>query len=390
MTSYLDHGAATPVRASALEALVGASATSGNPASVHGAGRAARRLVEDAREQVAAALGARPGEVVWTSGGTESDNLAVLGLYRAARRTDPTRTRLLVSAVEHHAVLEPARWLAAHEGAQLTELPVDGDGVLDVDVLSAQLARGGVAAVSVMWANNEVGALQPLEAVVSAAARHGVPVHADAVQAVGQVPVDLASSGLAALSVSGHKVGGPQGTGALLLRRGVALDAVQHGGGQERGLRPGSVAVAPVVGFAVAVAEAVGQQPEQAVRLAALRDELVTRVLATVPAARLTGPSDGPRRLPGNAHLMIDGCSGEDLLLLLDAAGIAASTGSACQAGVARTSHVLAAMGVDEEHSGALRLTLGHTSTRADVEALVDVLPGVVARARNVRQAGAA
>lgn len=390
MTVYLDHAAATPIRASALAAWAQAAAGVGNPASAHTAGRAARRLVEEAREKVADALGAQPSEVIWTSGGTEADNLAVLGLYRAARARDPRRTRLLVSAVEHHAVLEPARWLAAHEGAALTELPVDHEGVLDLDALRAELDRGDVAAVSVMWANNEVGALQPVADVVAAAAAHGVPVHADAVQAVGQVPVQLAASGVAALSLSGHKIGGPQGTGALLLRRGVELAAVQLGGGQERGLRPGSVPVAGVAGLAVAVAEAAAAQPTHRDRVARLRDDLVRRVLETVPGVHLSGPADGARRLPGHAHLTLDGCVGEDLLLLLDAAGVAASTGSACQAGVARTSHVLAAMGVEQDRAGALRLTLGRTSTAADVDALIAALPVAVERARGAHRAGAA
>lgn len=390
MSAYLDHAAATPLRDCALRALVGASERTGNPSSLHTAGRAARRVLEDAREQVAAATGVRPGEVVFTSGGTESDNLAVVGLYRARRGGDAGHDRVLVSAIEHHAVLEPAAWLAEHEGARLQVLPVDAHGVLDLDALGTELARGQVALVSLMWANNEVGAVQPVAQAVALAERYAVPVHVDAVQAFGQVPVDLAEVRAAAVSVSGHKVGGPGGTGALLVRRGTALVPLLHGGGQEGGLRPGSVPAALLAGFAAALDEAVAGRAEHAARIGALRDELVAGILAGVPGAVLRGPVGPAARLPGNAHLTVDGCAGEDLLYLLDAAGVSASTGSACRAGVARPSHVLAAMGVDEDAAGALRLTLGHTSNEADVAAVLAVLPGVVERARATRRAGAA
>ena len=223
----------------AVRALEHELVRTGNPSSLHASGRAARRVVEEARERFAAALGARPSEVLWTSGGTEADNLAIKGLFWARRTQDPARRRILVSAVEHHAVLDPAFWMAEHAGAELVLLPVDADGVLDVDALRAELEANGenAALVSVMWANNEVGALQPLDDVVALARRYGVPVHADAVQAVGQVPVDFAASGLDAMTVSAHKLGGPGGTGALLARRGLELTPVLHGGGQERGVR---------------------------------------------------------------------------------------------------------------------------------------------------------
>lgn len=365
----------------------------GNPSSLHAAGRAARRVVEESRERFAAALGARPSEVVWTAGGTEADNLALKGLFWARRTQDPGRLRVVVSAVEHHAVLDPAFWLAEHAGAELVLLPVDGAGVVDVDALRAELEANGdrVALVSVMWANNEVGALQPLDDVVALARRFGVPVHADAVQAVGQVPVDFARSGLDALTVSAHKLGGPGNVGALLARRGLELTPVLHGGGQERGVRSGTLDAPVLASFAEAVAEAVEARPESAVRVAALRDDLVMRVRAAVPDAVLRGPvdaatggaADASRRLPNNAHFTFPGCEGDSLLYLLDSAGVEASTGSACQAGVPRPSHVLLAMGVDEvDARGALRFSLGHTSTPADVDALVDALPGVVERAR--------
>lgn len=383
--AYLDHAATTPVRPAALSALTAALAHTGNPSSLHTAGRAARRTVEEARERLAAAVGARPSEVVWTAGGTEADNLAVKGLFWARRTQDTARRRVVVSAVEHHAVLDPAFWLAEHAGAELVLLPVDADGVVEVEALRAELEAHAdtVAFVSVMWANNEVGALQPLDDVVALAHRHGVPVHADAVQAVGQVPVDLGACGADAVTISGHKVGGPGSTGALLVRRGLELTPVLHGGGQERGVRSGTLDPALLAAFAAAVDEAVAEREVHAARVGALRDDLVRRVLAGVPGATLRGPADAARRLPGNAHLTFADCEGDSLLYLLDAAGVEASTGSACQAGVPRPSHVLLAMGVGEDDArGALRFSFGHTSTADDVDAAVAVLPGAVERAR--------
>ncbi|GIG40052.1 cysteine desulfurase family protein [Cellulomonas phragmiteti] len=382
---YLDHAATTPMRPAALSALTAALAHTGNPSSLHTAGRAARRTVEEARERLAAAVGARPSEVVWTAGGTEADNLAVKGLFWARRTHDTARRRVVVSAVEHHAVLDPAFWLAEHAGAELVLLPVDGDGVVEVDALREELEAHAdtVALVSVMWANNEVGALQPLDDVVALAHRHGVPVHADAVQAVGQVPVDLGACGVDAVTLSGHKVGGPGSTGALLVRRGLELTPVLHGGGQERGVRSGTLDPALLAAFAVAVEDAVAERDAHAARVGALRDDLVRRVLATVPGATLRGPADAARRLPANAHLTFAGCEGDSLLYLLDAAGVEVSTGSACQAGVPRPSHVLLAMGVGEDDArGALRFSFGAGSSAADVDAAVAALPGAVERAR--------
>lgn len=391
MTAYLDHAATTPMLPEAVRVLTEQLARPGNPSSLHTAGRAARRVVEEAREQAAAALGARPSEVLWTSGGTEADNLAVKGLFWARRTHDPSRRRILVSAVEHHAVLDPAFWMAEHAGAELVLLPVDADGLLVVDALREELERNGAQAalLSVMWANNEVGALQPLDEVIALARRFGVPVHADAVQAVGQVPVDFAASGLDAMTVSGHKVGGPGGAGALLARRGLELTPVLHGGGQERGVRSGTLDAPLLASFAAALDEAVRRRPEHAARVGALRDDLVAGVQAAVPDAVLRGPADTARRLPANAHFTFPGCEGDSLLYLLDSAGVEASTGSACQAGVPRPSHVLLAMGVDEDDArGALRFSLGHTSTAADVDAALAALPGVVERARAAGLAG--
>lgn len=379
------------MRASALDALVAQLGRTGNASSLHEAGRQARRVVEESREQLAAALGARPSEVVLTAGGTEADNLAIKGIYWSRSAERPTRRRILVSAVEHHAVLDPARWLGEHAGAEVVLLPVDPTGRLDVDALRAELARHGdeVALVSVMWANNEIGTIQPLAAVVAAAAERGVPVHADAVQAVGQLDVSFAASGLDAMTVSGHKVGGPVGVGALLARRELRLTPVLHGGGQERGVRSGTVDVAAARAFAVAVTESADERPAEAVRLAALRDRLVAGVQDAVPSAVLRGPADPGARLPANAHVTVPGCEGDSLLYLLDSRGVQCSTGSACRAGVAQPSHVLLACGVPPgEARGALRFSLGRTSTEQDVDRLLAVLPEVVARATRAGLAG--
>ncbi len=378
--AYLDHAASTPILPEAVAAVVAAMTAPGNASSLHAAGRRARRSVEESREALAAALGARPSEVVFTGGGTESDNLAVKGLYWARRAADPRRTRVLASAVEHHAVLDAIEWLVAHEGAQVTWLEVDALGRVHPDVLADALGDD-VALVTVMWANNEVGTVQPVRALADVAHDRGVPLHTDAVQAVGQLHVDFAASGADALTVTGHKLGGPLGAGALLLGREVACTPLLHGGGQERDVRSGTFDTPALAGLAVATTLAVERRPETAGRLAALRDDLVSRVRAAVPEAVLNGDV-GLGRLPGNVHFSFSGCEGDSLLLLLDARGVEVSTGSACSSGVARPSHVLVAMGADEERArSSLRFSLGHSSTQSDVDALLDVLPAVVERA---------
>lgn len=382
---YLDHAATTPVLPEVVDVVAARMQALGNPSSLHGSGRAARKAVEESRESVAAALGARPSEVVFTAGGTEADNLALKGLFWARRAADPRRVRVLVSAVEHHAVLDTVEWLGKAEGAEVELLPVDAVGRLDVDALTASIARDpeSVALVSVMWANNEVGTLQPVQAVVAAAGHYGIPVHSDAVQAVGAVPVDFGDSGLDALSLSGHKLGGPVGAGALLVRRETELVPILHGGGQEREVRSGTVDTASIAGLATAVSTATEEQQPAAERLAALRAELVDAVRAAVPDAVVNGPEDPRQRLPGIAHVSFPGCEGDSLLLLLDAQGIECSTGSACAAGVPEPSHVLLAMGADPLLArGSLRFSLGHTSSRSDIEALAAAIGPVVERAR--------
>ncbi|WP_035797846.1 cysteine desulfurase family protein [Kitasatospora mediocidica] len=386
---YLDHAATTPMLPAAIAAMTAHLGITGNASSLHGSGRRARRVIEESRESLADALGARPSEIVLTAGGTESDNLAVKGLYWARRGADPARTRVLCSPVEHHAVLDAVQWLAEHEGAQVEYLPVDGLGRVHPQALREAIAGdpASVALITVMWANNELGTLQPITELSSIAREFGIPMHADAVQALGQVPVSFAESGLDALTVTGHKIGGPYGVGALLLSRAASPVPLLHGGGQERDVRSGTLDVPAAAGFAAAAAIAVERQSEHAVAVAALRDDLIARVRAAVPDALLNGDPDGAGRLPANAHFSFPGCEGDALLMLLDAAGIECSTGSACSAGVPQPSHVLLAIGADPRLArSSLRFSLGHTSSKADVDALAEAIGPVVARARNAGQ----
>jgi len=392
---YLDHAATTPMLPEALAAMTEELGQLGNPSSLHNAGRRARRVVEESREQIAEVFGARPSEVIFTSGGTEADNLAVKGLYWARRAGAPGGSgpgpsgtgprRVLATAIEHHAVLDSVHWLAGHEGAEEHWLPVDETGVLQPAALAEAIGADpdAVALVTVMWANNEVGAVQPITELAALAREHGIPFHTDAVQAAGQLPVSFASSGADAMTVTGHKVGGPVGAGALLLARGVQPVPVLHGGGQESEVRSGTLDAPAIRAFAVAAAVMASRRDEEAARLAKLRDDLIAQVLAAVPDAILNGPPAGPGRLPGNAHFSFPGCEGDALLMLLDAKGIACSTGSACTAGVAQPSHVLLAMGADEARSrGSLRFSLGHTSTSGDVDELGAAIGEAVQRAR--------
>ncbi len=385
--AYFDHAATTPMVPEAVATMTEQLQRLGNPSSLHGSGRAARRTVEESRELIAQRLGARPAEVVFTSGGTEADNLAVKGLYWARRAGDPRRTRLLAAAAEHHAVLDPVDWLARNEAAQVELVGVDATGRVRPDELAQRIDADprSVALVTCMWANNEVGTIAPLAEIVAAARPNGIPVHSDAVQALGHVPVDFTGSGLDAMTVTAHKIGGPVGVGALLVRRELELVALLHGGGQERDIRSGTLNAAAIAAFATAVDLAVTRQPVQAARLEALRADLIAGVRAAVPTVVVNGdPDPGPEhRLPGIAHLSFPGCEGDSLLMLLDAHGIECSTGSACTAGVPQASHVLLAMGQDDADArGSLRLSLGHTSSRADIDALLAVLPAAYERAR--------
>ena len=373
--AYLDHAATTPMLPQAVTAMTEALSTLGNASSLHTSGRRARRAVEEAREDIADALGARPSEVIFTAGGTESDNLAVKGIYWAREKP-----RVLASTVEHHAVLDAVQWLG--EDA-VRWLEVDSYGRVRPSVLEAAL-DDSVGLVTVMWANNEVGTINPIRELVEIAGSRGVPLHTDAVQAVGSVPVNFAESGASALTLTGHKLGGPYGIGALLLKRDVKCTPLLHGGGQERDVHSGTLNVPAIVSLAAAVRASV---EDDSARVRALRDELVAAVRCAVPDAVLNG--DPVDRLPGNAHFTFPGCEGDSLLMLLDAKGIECSTGSACTAGVAQPSHVLLAMGVQPAAArGSLRFSLGHTSTADDVAALAEAIGPAVERARNAGIAG--
>ncbi|MDX2406186.1 cysteine desulfurase [Streptomyces microflavus] len=383
--AYLDHAATTPMLPEAIEAMTAQLSVTGNASSLHAAGRRARRTVEESRETLADALGARPSEVVLTSGGTEADNLAVKGLYWSRRGADPRRARVLAGPVEHHAVLDAVDWLAEHEGATVDYLPVDRYGRVHPEDLREAILRNpdDIAMITVMWANNEIGTIMPVRELASVAAEFGIPMHADAVQAFGQLEVDFARSGLAAMTVSAHKIGGPFGIGALLLGRDQTPVPVLHGGGQERHVRSGTLDVPAVASFAVAGRLAAEGREHFARRVGGLRDELVAAVRHAVPDAVLGGDPDPAGRLPANAHFSFPGCEGDSLLLLLDAQGIECSTGSACTAGIAQPSHVLLATGTEPDLArGTLRFSLGHTSTEEDVKELARAIGPAVARAR--------
>ncbi|GAA0999972.1 cysteine desulfurase family protein [Subtercola frigoramans] len=411
MAIYLDHAATTPMIPDALQAYIGALSVVGNPSSIHSQGQQAKQLLEESREVVAASLGADAVEVVFTSGGTESINLGIKGLYWNRQQAQRPRPRILVPGGEHHATNDAVEWLVRHEGAVVEWLPVDEFGRLHPSVLGAALAAGhgdekvtqtalrsgaesslrhfggpgfgaeDVALVSFLWANNEVGTIQPVAELAAVAAEFGVPVHVDAVSAYGYLPIDFHAIGVAALSVSAHKIGGPVGVGALVVSRTVEVVPLIHGGNQQRG-RSGTQDAAGAVAFAAAARSATAGLPKFAASLAGLRDRLVAGIRSAVPSAVLRGDPDAAGRLPGNAHFTFAGCEGDSLLFLLDVAGFSVSTGSACQAGVPEVSHVLTAMGVPEtEARGALRFTIGHGTTEADVDALVAALPAAVARA---------
>ncbi len=368
---YLDHAATSPLRPAAREAMLRGWELVGNPASQHAGGRRAHAALEDAREQLADAVGAHPTEVIFTSGGTEADNLVVLG--GAAWGAASGRPRVAVSTVEHPAVFEAAASL----GERRVLLPVDADGVVTAAALA--LLDQSVAWASLMAVNNETGTRQPLDAFVAACRSAGVRAHSDAVQALGHVALSFEASGLDAMTLTAHKVGGPVGVGALLARRDAPLVPVSRGGGQERKLRSGTAPVALALGFAAAVAEAVASREAEAARLAALREQLITG-LAGIAGTRVNGGADVG---PAITHVTFEHVRADDLLLLLDAAGVDASTGSACTAGVHQPSEVLLAMGRSEaEAAASLRFSMGWTSTEADVAALLAALPDAVARAR--------
>ena len=382
MATYLDHAATSPMPVAVREAYLDALGLVGNPSSIHGHGQAARDLLETAREGIAASLGADSVEVVLTGGGTEAVNLAIKGTFWARTRGSSagaagvSRPRILTTRAEHHATLDSVAWLETHEGAVIDYLDVDAEGRLSLDSLSRALDDpDDIALVTVLWANNEVGTLQPVDEIVRLAHAAGVPVHLDAIAAYGSVPIDVHALGVDLLSVSAHKIGGPVGIGALVVSRSATVEPLLHGGDQQRA-RSGTQDAAGAAAFAAAAARI----PASHEALVAVRDRL-REGLAGLPGVVLRGARDD--RLPGNVHATFDGADGDALLYLLDREGFSVSTGSACQAGVAEVSHVLLAMGVPvAEARGALRFSLGAETTPAEIDALLAVLPAVLARAR--------
>jgi cysteine desulfurase len=397
--AYLDHAATTPMRPEAAAAYAEAISIVGNPSSIHSAGQGARQALEEARESVAATLGCDPIEVVFTSGGTEAINLALKGLFWSRNAGSvglPGRARplLVIPAGEHHATIDAAEWLERYEGARVAWLPLDGEGRISAGELTRLIdtSAESIACASALWVNNEVGTVQSVGELARITALHRVPLHVDAVAAYGHLPIDFAalrrasasgSGGLVALSVSAHKIGGPVGIGALVLSRSAEVVPLVHGGGQQRNVRSGTQDVAAAAAFAAAAQAAVAELEAESGRLRGLRDRLVAGVLSSVPEATLTGPDlAGGERVASNAHFLFPGAQGDSLLFLLDAAGVAVSTGSACQAGVPEPSHVVMALGhTEDEARSALRITLGRTTTDADVDAFLAALPGAYARA---------
>jgi cysteine desulfurase len=379
MSVYLDNAATTPIRPEVLEVYKDYLQLLGNPSSVHTSGQQVRQALEESREGIAKVVGCDRSEVIFTSGGTESDNLAIKGLFWQRRNEDATRKVIITAGTEHHGVIDPIEWLENHDGAEVVLVPVSYDGELDLEWLSNYLADNhqSVALISLMWANNETGVITDIGAITAMASRYSIPVHSDAVAAFGHIPVSFKHSGLAAMSISAHKLGGPVGVGALIVSRNTKLVPIIHGGGQERGIRSGTMNAPAAKAFALAAERMQGELEKEIARLAHLRAKLIEGVLSITPEISLT--ASNAERLPNIIHFTLAGASGESLLFLLDQKGIFVSTGSACQAGVNRPSHVLIAMGRTEDQAkGCLRITFGHESTEADVDAVLEALPQAI------------
>ncbi len=376
---YLDHAATTPVRPEVLEAMLPFfGARFGNPSSVHRWGREARTSLDEARERVARCLGANPDEICFTSGGTEGDNLAVLGSWRARRHERPA---LVTSPIEHKAVLEAVHW-AGHEGGEERILDVEATGSVRDESFDS-LVDDKVAIVSVMWVNNEMGAIQDIPALVAKAKAHGVLFHTDAVQAFGKVAIDTAAVAVDSLTISGHKIGAPKGIGAMFIRRGTPLEPLMHGGSQDRGRRPGTENVAMAVGLARAAELAVAERAEEWSKLEAMRDALEAAILAKIPDAVVHGR--GGKRAPHILNVSVPGTDSESLLMALDLQGVACSAGSACQSGSVTPSHVLAALGVRADiASAAIRMSVGPMTTEEGITRVSELFPKLVAKARGM------
>ena len=382
MTIYLDHAATTPINAQALDALNEQIKKLGNASSVHNQGRAVRKDVEDARHKLSELIGSVPSEIIFTASGTEANNLALKGFYWKSGKK-----LIVTSNFEHHAVLDPVEWLANHQGAEVIYIPVKRDGYIDLDFLKKVVSERGneIAVISIMHSNNELGSIQPISQVVEIAV--DIPVHTDAVQSFGKVDFNFDSLGVSAATISAHKLGGPLGVAALVLKHGIDLAPLLHGGGQEREIRSGTINAPGIVAFARAAEIAISNREENFKKIRVLRDQLISGIKRVVPDAIINSPVDPA--LPGVVNISIPGTESDALLLLLDSEGISASAGSACSAGVPRPSHVLVAMGIPEELADAsLRISIGATNTSSEIDQVISVLPSVVERARNAFAVG--
>lgn len=380
---YFDNAATTPINGVALQAFIDQSRELGNPSSLHGYGRAVRKSLEEAREKIASLIGCEASEVIFTGSGTEANNLAIKGIYWQRRSEDQKRRVVIISAFEHHAVLDPASWLAQEEGAELIIVPVSKDGYINLDFLKSAIANRSdeIALISIIHANNEVGTIQPIAEIVKLADTYKIPVHSDAVQSFGKLPFSFSELGLFAMTISAHKVGGPVGVGALILKRGVEIMPLLHGGGQERDIRSGTFNAAAIVSFATAAQAALRNLEKNSLYVSGLREALRETIKSDVPDAIFNAGSG--ETLPGILNVRFPNTESDSLLLLFDSEGIACSTGSACSAGVQQPSHVLLAMGLSErEARSSLRFSLGIENSRADIDYFHTCIKRVIERAR--------
>ena len=381
MTIYLDHAATAPINEVAIDAITKAMRNLGNASSVHNHGRAIRKDVEDARHTLSELVGASASEVIFTGSGTEANNLAIKGFYWKAIAANPKRKVIVTSAFEHHAILDPIQWLVEHESAEQVLVPINHSGFIDLDFLKDLIANRGseIALISVMHSNNELGTLQPIAEVVKLAGQ--IPVHTDAVQSFGKVDFDFAKLDLTAATISAHKVGGPLGIAALILKRGLDLVPILHGGGQEREIRSGTLNAPAIIGFSAAAIHALENRTLNFTKVRKLRDYFISELKKAVPDCTINSISDPA--LPGIVNVTFPGTENDAMLLLLDSEGISCSAGSACSAGVPRPSHVLVAMGLTEEQADAsLRISIGVTNTQSEIDQVISVLPSVIQRAR--------
>lgn len=380
---YFDNAATAPINPVALQAYLEQARLLGNPSSLHGYGREARKNVEDARDKLATLVDCQPNEIIFTASGTESNNLAIKGIYWHRLSEDKNRKVIITSAFEHHAVLDPIIWLRDSEGAEIIEVPVDHDGYLKLDFLKTALENRGeeVSLISIMHSNNEVGTIQPLQEVIKLAKKYKVPVHTDAVQSFGKVPLSFSELDLFAMTISAHKIGGPVGVGALILKKGVDITPLLHGGGQERDIRSGTINAAGIVAFATAAQAAIRDREKNAVFVAGLRDSLAATIKNDLPDAVFNAGAG--ERLPGILNVRFPNTESDSLLLLFDSEGIACSTGSACTAGVQQPSHVLLAMGLSEnEARSSLRFSLSPENSKEDIDYFHTCFKKVIDRAR--------